>query len=368
MDELKETANPTLPEVSSESQPATAPAPVSTPPPKPQADAPSAEPWDRVRQVALKQLDRFLSLEPKVLKGEDPDAIHDIRVASRRLQQVLDLLYPRPRPGEIRRLRRKIRRCRRALGEVRNCDVLLAHVDQKLARKRTANREAWTALDHYLRQRRSSSFEQAVRKLSKVNLAVFYVHLKDWVTSDGASSGLSAGWRTGRHLPSPVSLLSEVPAREPFSARVGRELERVWQALEAQVAHSHQDPRTPVIHGVRIAAKRVRYLIEVLHALEMQGSGDTVAWFRQLQQHLGNWHDLEILEQMTIEMIARPGFLREHLDLALKAEKLVLKVRGTKKQFEEKYVGMTKDSEEFSRVKEWVGYVLGSPSEALAMG
>ncbi len=357
-----ETANPTLPEVSSESKPT----PVTPTPPKPQADAPSAEPWDRVRQLALKQLDRFLSLEPKVLKGEDPDAIHDIRVASRRLQQVLDLLYPRPRPGEVRRLRRKIRRCRRALGEVRNCDVLLAHVDQKLARKRTANRETWTALGHYLRQRRASGFEQAVRKLSKVNLAVFYVHLKEWITSDGASSGLLA--KAARHMPSPLSLLSEVPAREPFPARVGLELERVWLALEAQVAHSHQDPRTPVIHGVRIAAKRVRYLIEVLHALEVQGSGDTVAWFRQLQQHLGNWHDLEILEQMTIEMIARPGFLREHLDLALKAEKLVLKVRGTKKQFEEKYVEMTKDSEEFSRVKEWVGYVLGSPSAALTMG
>ena len=81
--------------------------------------------WSKVRKLALRHLNRFVSLEAKVLKGDDPDAIHDMRVASRRLQQVLDLIFPKPLPREARRLRRKIRRCRRALGDLRNCDVLL---------------------------------------------------------------------------------------------------------------------------------------------------------------------------------------------------------------------------------------------------
>ena len=76
-----------------------------------------------MRELALRQLNRFISYEAKVLKGDDADAIHDMRVASRRLQQVLDLLYPKPRPQELRRLRRQIRRCRQVLGDVRNCDV-----------------------------------------------------------------------------------------------------------------------------------------------------------------------------------------------------------------------------------------------------
>ena len=70
---------------------------------------PYEESCKKVRELALRQLNRFISYEAKVLKGDDADAIHDMRVASRRLQQVLDLLYPKPRPPELRRLRRQIR-------------------------------------------------------------------------------------------------------------------------------------------------------------------------------------------------------------------------------------------------------------------
>ena len=65
--------------------------------------------WEKICQLAVCQLDRFMSFEPKVLRGDDPEAIHDMRVASRRLQQIVDVLHPRPqprravRPPELRR-------------------------------------------------------------------------------------------------------------------------------------------------------------------------------------------------------------------------------------------------------------------------
>jgi hypothetical protein len=31
----------------------------------------------------------------------------------------------------------------------------------------------------------------------------------------------------------------------------------------------------------------------------------------RLQTHLGDWHDLEVLEQILIGMVARPKFLRD---------------------------------------------------------
>ena len=98
---------------------------------------PYKESSQKVRELALKQLNRLISYEAKVLKGDDADAIHDMRVASRRLQQVLDLLYTKPRAQEYRRLRRQIRRCRQVLGDVRNFDVLLEIVGRLLARKRS---------------------------------------------------------------------------------------------------------------------------------------------------------------------------------------------------------------------------------------
>ena len=71
------------------------------------------------------------------------------------LDRVLDLLYPLPRPQKIRKLRRTIRRTRRALSVVRNCDVLHAHVEKVLARKRRTRKEAWITFQDYLQRRRA---------------------------------------------------------------------------------------------------------------------------------------------------------------------------------------------------------------------
>jgi len=115
--------------------------------------------WAHVSGLAIKYLDRCVSLEPQVLQGDNPEAIHGLRVATRRLQQVMDLVYPSPHSGEIRKIYRGLKRCRSSLSEIRNYDVLLGRVDTALSRKRTARREAWEAIGDYLRELRSVRLE-----------------------------------------------------------------------------------------------------------------------------------------------------------------------------------------------------------------
>ena len=103
-----------------------------------------------------------------------------------------------------------------------------------------------------------------------------------------------------------------------------------------------------------------------LAAKEAGKSAEALTWLRQLQKHLGDWHDLEVLEQMMIEMLARPEFLRDHLSLAMEVEKLVLRNRENKVGFEEKYSRMSPESADMRRLKEWVSYVLASTSAAFA--
>lgn len=318
---------------------------------------PYEESCKKVRELALRQLNRFISYEAKVLKGDDGNAIHDMRVASRRLQQVLDLLYPKPRPQELRRLRRQIRGCRQALGDVRNCDVLLESVGGSLKRKRAARREAWTAVQHFLMMRRSKSFLRAVRKLSKINLTDFYVNLKEFLHQDKAHDHLADHHADRVEAPHPS-----------FAHDLIAALESDWGRFEEQIEHSHRDARPNVIHGARIATKRLRYLLEVFHEFGVPGSADALVWLRQLQNHLGDWHDLEVLEQMMIEMLARPEYLREHLPLAMEVQKLILRNRESKVGFEEKYAKMSRDSVEMDRLKEWISYLVASPSTALAKG
>ena len=323
-----------------------------------------ADEWARVRELALRHLDRFISLEPKVLRGDDSDAIHDMRVASRRLQEVLDLLYPPPPPGEIRSLRRKIRRARRALSDARNCDMLNERVRSARRRKRAARRETWTAVEHYLLERRAEHFERALRKLSKVNLAVLYVHLRHFLSAEGSASLVRQPTDHALHAHHHGSGQA-LDERDSYQ-RIGATLGRLHGAFRSQVELAERDPRGPVVHGVRIAAKRLRYLIEVFEELEVAGSAEALAWLRALQQHLGNWHDLDVLEELMIEMVARPHFLRDHLDLALEVQKLILKNRETKQVFLDRTFQMLREPDGPRRLNDWVAYVRASPSEAFA--
>ena len=319
--------------------------------------APPTNEWSKVRKLALRHLNRFVSLEAKVLKGDDPDAIHDMRVASRRLQQVLDLIFPKPLPREARRLRRKIRRCRRALGDLRNCDVLLQQVQGRLARKRCSDREAWAAVKQHLQERRSESFTRAIRKLSKVNMAVFYTRTKGMLDRLKPTADQDHG---SHPLVEP-----DRPALVPFPARLTQVLADVWREFEKQVASSHRETTAPSIHAARISAKRLRYLLEVVNQFGIPGSSGALTWLRKIQQHLGDWHDMEVLEEMIIEMIAKPKFLRDQLPLAMAIEKLILRNRTTKRKFREKYFQMTLDSPSYQEIKNWAEGLLAAPASTI---
>ena len=304
--------------------------------------------WERVPGLARKQLNLFISLEPKVLRGDNADAIHDLRVASRRLQQTLDLLFPKPRPPKIRKLRRTIRRARRALSIVRNCDVLLARAERALARKRLARREVWTAFRDYLQGRRESSFRKATRKLGTLNLSSFYLRLKSHLESSGIASA-GSGEGTAESGPLESAHRSEAAHRQ-----VARALEQCWTALEECLRQSQEEPATPALHPVRIAAKRLRYLMEAMADMGAPGSKQALGCLRRLQQHLGDWHDLEVMEEVMLEMVARPEFLQSRLELALQTERLVLQSRRAKKRYEEKFFEIVQRSPEWARLEGWV--------------
>jgi CHAD domain-containing protein len=216
------------------------------------------------------------------------------------------------------------------------------------------------AVRQYLQERRSESFSRAIRKLSKVNLAVCYMHAKKILDQLRPSSDQDPG--------SHPLVQSDGPGLEPFPARIAQALVGVWSDFEKQLAFSQREDTPSAIHGARICAKRLRYLIEVVNQFGIRGSSETLAWLKKIQQHLGDWHDMEVLEQMIIEMIAKPEFLRDQLPLAMAIEKLILRNRTIKQGFKEKYFQMTVDSPDFQRVKNWVEELLVAPSAAFAQG
>ncbi len=97
--------------------------------------APDSEPvqeWARrVVEQRLAILERQLG---RLEQSPDPEAIHDLRVASRRLRAALRHLEPCFAAQEARGLCAAVRRLARLLGEARNLDIIRKNLGQDAAR------------------------------------------------------------------------------------------------------------------------------------------------------------------------------------------------------------------------------------------
>ena len=319
------------------------------------------EVWLRVRKLALRQLHRLVALEPKVLRDESPDPVHDLRVASRRLQSLLDFLYPSPRPPEIRKLRRRLRRAREVLGDLRNQDVLTALIARRLARKRTAHRQAWEAAHDYVVKLRAPTADRAHRRLTRLNLAGTYLRLRQELKRPAETRPLESSESPGLPIvpeegvanrPRPALPKADGAPDVSLATRFSERLADLWQDFQARVAESWRDPGA--LHTLRIAAKRLRYLVEVAAELDVSGSAEAVHCFTDLQGRLGDWHDLEVLGRTMIEMMRQRSFLETDLPLALEVGKLVLSLRKSKTEVCQRQLRQALKSAAYGETTEWV--------------
>jgi CHAD domain-containing protein len=255
-------------------------------PPSAEESTEANHPQAKFYNLASKRLERYATLFAKALVNDAPDTIHDLRVASRRLQQALRVFARDAKSSGARKLLRTPRKVRRAFGACRNLDASLALVEKKTAAAATTSlRQAWEAVRLWLEQQRSTELERARRELRSHDLVDFTVRVQE---------RLAAIDRESRE----DTTLNE-KAREAFAA---------WlEALES----AKTNPQVEQIHAYRIAGKRLRYQIEPLAELGDASVKPLVQGLKKLQDGLGDWHDHCVLRQQVAEFIGRPGFLAE---------------------------------------------------------
>jgi len=237
-------------------------------------------------------LSGFSSRLGAVLASEDPDAVHDLRVATRRLQQVLSTLSPSPRPKRVERVRRALRRVRRALGWWRNCDVTLEAVAARVRTTRSPRRRAvWKLVAAHIERRRLEERIQARRTLL----------LKE---RDGLTERVRAVFDG----------LGAVATVNGAHESVRRRAQSAWLAWQDVYHHAGQQTDVTSVHALRIATKRLRYRMELARALGDTSAQPILEWSRAVQHRLGDWHDHQILEQLTADALGRPDVVLESLE------------------------------------------------------
>jgi CHAD domain-containing protein len=220
--------------------------------------------------VALEQLsDAFAEAALRVRRGHDDEAIHDVRVATRRLIAALSLwralLRGRARRASVRRLRK----LRRALGPTRETEVHLADIEARIGDQPFMPRLVLRELAVALRVEVAYEREQAAKHASASSVRAI-----------------------ARRLERAAGAIEKRAATETDPlARARARLERAGLAARTSLEQALALGEDAALHAARIAVKKWRYAIEAFEAAGGDHAGPTPKSLRATQEVLGTIHD-----------------------------------------------------------------------------
>jgi CHAD domain-containing protein len=254
-----------------------------------EGSVPAAQVRPQLEKLLRDRVRKCVSLLPKVLAEDDPEAVHDLRVWSRRLQQVVVTLFPSPRPPEARTIVRTLRRTRRSLGGWRDCHVVIALLARKIrAVRNPAQKQAWEMAFAMARAKLQRQMRRARHRIANRKMFTLAQRVQGLIESGPIGSAEDDA--------NPFRVLENSVAAAYSEWREG--LAR---------AKSSADPFE--IHAFRIQTKRLRYRIELLRDLGSATAKSALSSLRTLQDELGRWHDGLAFARMTAEALADPDYL-----------------------------------------------------------
>ncbi|MDP9383074.1 MAG: CHAD domain-containing protein [Chloroflexota bacterium] len=233
--------------------------------------------------VLRRQFGAFLSHEAGSRLGEDPEEVHDMRVAARRLRAAMKL-FENVLPEDAQRLREEVGWAASALGAVRDLDVQLQQGATWIEEAPPADRGALEALMNVLRQRRATAHRAMLQAL-------------DSPRYDRLVSDLTSMLQEGPQA-------DEVPAaRMPVLAVAPDLIERSYEKTRKLGERITGESAPEEYHELRIRAKRLRYALEFFEPLYRKPVRELVPSLVAMQDVLGRHQDAEVamahLRQLT---------------------------------------------------------------------
>ncbi|HEX5506132.1 MAG TPA: CHAD domain-containing protein, partial [Thermomicrobiales bacterium] len=208
------------------------------------------------------------------------DAVHDTRVAGRRLRAALDAAAPICKPKRLRRFSRAVVALADALGAVREDDVALAWLRERAAGLAAGEGEGVARLVATIEAERDGRWDELLAALGRWRdgdpgaAVARLVRRKARAGRGGAAETLGAA--AGRAL---------AARRADFAAHLGA-LDR----LDATDAPGDEEVDR-ALHDLRVAAKRLRYTLELCRPALPGDAAGALAALKGLQGDLGDLHD-----------------------------------------------------------------------------
>ncbi|MGH3910192.1 MAG: CHAD domain-containing protein [Pseudonocardiaceae bacterium] len=245
------------------------------------------------------RLRALLTRDPGTRVGRDPEELHQMRVAVRRMRAALKAARPLLDRSWADDLRAELGWLGRALGPVRDADVLIERLRGRAAAFDDVGRDAAESLLEALVAEREIARAEMLAVLSSERYTALLVRLAKAVSTPlPTGRGKSAG-------PALVELVR-----------------REFRRLDKAVSGIGDDPPDEVLHALRIKGKRLRYTAELAATSGGKPVRKLVESTVALQDVLGEHQDACVAQQRVTALLNGLGDVVD-LDVVFVAGRLV---------------------------------------------
>ena len=230
---------------------------------------------DGIRLVLRQRFDEMFKLRRAALKWKDPEGVHSMRVASRRLRSASGDFLPYLNKRRVNSSLRQIKSLADGLGEVRDLDVAIMALEKLKSEVPTAYSKTLDDLIDSRKEKRQAARKELKSKLGRRRMEELASEFETALTA--ATTRLSQGSVEEAYID---------VARTVIRERL-QELETLSSSLYRP---THAEP----LHEMRIAAKGLRYAIELFSDCWNPGLMGFAGETANLQIALGNLHDCDV--------------------------------------------------------------------------
>ncbi len=226
--------------------------------------------------LLLSKSEPLFALEDSARGGADIDAVHDMRVASRRLREAMRLLEPLYPPKAFRTWYRRVRRITRALGPVRDSDVFIEEFAKLGGQVGEHGRRAVAFMVGYRTGLREHELAALNAELAGLDLERNRRAFESfaWRLADAASAGV------------PLATFAYGAIAERAAVVFGAQ---PLALVKENVTHQHE---------LRIDYKRLRYAVEVFAPCYDEAFDPLHETLTAFQDTLGDMHDTHVFLEM----------------------------------------------------------------------
>jgi CHAD domain-containing protein len=233
----------------------------------------------RLAAYVKKQLKRFEKNLAAAREGGDVDAVHDIRVASRRLAEPLRLMGQWMGRKSLMSERKRLKKARGALRKVRDLDVLQKALMESSAGGILEPNDL-AQVEGVLTQKREKALCRARRKWEQFSIKKLVAGISDHADRFGGV------------------------VREGLDEAVAEHVRRLFrERAERLLARDPRRPESGDLHQTRICAKRLRYAAELMRDTQVQTDQELIDILAKMQERLGHWND-DLVAARTVAKIA----------------------------------------------------------------